>query len=434
LKLRTLLLIVGSLIAAIGVSLMMMRRQSIAGRDPMMRSVPSQSQARPKTANNESSTGSSNKVSGQQQTPVGSLSESSSNGSVGTATSIAASQPSLHLPTPHLVGKEVCQECHQENFQLHSAHGHAHTFHVLDDSPDIIAKFAAKSFHAGEEFGTYEYQAEFGTIDAPEKLKKLKATLPAVFGDEPFPLQYALGSGHNAYTLLTLITEENGNTAALEHRTSWYAAQGGLNITPGHTNKHPANGLELFGSISRDEVMEKCIDCHTTSAEIVGEEIKNLIPSVNCEKCHGPGSEHVRLARAQATPPPYSVGKDDWDTEAEIQLCGDCHRLPKNITEKELREYPDLLARFQPIGLLRSKCYLESEGQMRCTTCHGPHEALHQVPADRHIQNCLNCHNAPEHTLCPVSPKDNCIQCHMPPMTQEQGLTFHDHWIRVRKE
>lgn len=246
----------------------------------MMRSVPSQSQARPKTVNNESSTGSSNKVSGQQQTPVGSLSESSSNGSVGTATSIAASQPSLHLPTPHLVGKEVCQECHQENFQLHSAHGHAHTFHVLDDSPDIIAKFAAKSFHAGEEFGTYEYQAEFGTIDAPEKLKKLKATLPAVFGDEPFPLQYALGSGHNAYTLLTLITEENGNTAALEHRTSWYAAQGGLNITPGHTNKHPANGLELFGSISRDEVMEKCIDCHTTSAEIVGEEIKNLIPSV----------------------------------------------------------------------------------------------------------------------------------------------------------
>ena len=55
--------------------------------------------------------------------------------------------------------------------------------------------------------------------------------------------------------------------------------------------------------------MNKCIDCHTTSAEIYDEQIHNLIPSVNCEKCHGPGSEHVRLARSQSEPPAYSVGR-----------------------------------------------------------------------------------------------------------------------------
>lgn len=333
---------------------------------------------------------------------------------------------------PHLVGKAVCKECHQENFDLHSVHGHAHTFHVLNQSPEIIAKFAGKTFDGGERFGTYHYQAEFDPSQDSGVVQNLKATLPAVFGDEAFPLTYALGSGHNAYTLLTLITEENGETAALEHRASWYQSQDAINITPGHANKLPADGLELFGSISRGDSMEKCVDCHTTSAKIQNEQILDLIPSVNCEKCHGPGSEHVRLAREQSVPPPYSVGRDDWDAESEIQLCGDCHRLPKNISEKELREYPDLLARFQPIGMLRSRCYLESEGELRCTTCHGPHESLHQVSEERHIQNCLNCHTAPNHTLCPVSPREDCIRCHMPAMEQEQGLTFHDHWIRVR--
>ena len=343
--------------------------------------------------------------------------------------------PSPSTPAgPHLVGREVCRECHQENFQLHAAHGHAHTFHVLDESPEIVAKFAGKTFNAGKEFGTYEYQAKANTSDSTTEVKQLTATLPAIFGDSPFPLQYALGSGHNAYTLLTLITEENGDTAALEHRASWYTKENRLDITPGHADQHPADGLELFGVISHGESMEKCIDCHTTSAAIVGEQIKDLIPSVNCEKCHGAGSEHVRLARTNKVPPPYSVGKNDWDTESEIQLCGDCHRLPKNISDKELREYPDLLARFQPVGLLRSRCYLESEGKMRCTTCHGPHEALHEVPKSRHIENCINCHKTPEHTLCPISPKEDCIRCHMPAMRQEQGLTFHDHWIRVRED
>lgn len=327
---------------------------------------------------------------------------------------------------PHLVGRSTCKECHQENHKLHAMHGHSQTFHTVESSPEIIAKFAGQVFDGGKDFGTYHYQVN--------DRERLDAKIPATFGDEAFPLQYALGSGHNAFTLLTLITEESGETAALEHRASWYASQNGLNITPGHANKRPSDGLELFGSISRGDAMNKCIDCHTTSAKIVNERIEDLVPSVNCEKCHGPGSEHVRLARVQTNPPPYSVGKDDWDTESEIQLCGDCHRLPKNISEKELREYPDLLVRFQPVGLLRSRCYLESEGTMRCTTCHQPHRSLHLVSKNEHIENCIACHQEqePDHVICPVSPREDCIRCHMPPMEQEQGLTFHDHWIRVR--
>ncbi len=109
--------------------------------------------------------------------------------------------------------------------------------------------------------------------------------------------------------------------------------------------------------------------------------------------------------------------------------------MPKDISPKELREYPNLLARFQPVGLLRSECYLESEGQLRCTTCHNPHMAFTAKPKTEYVQDCVNCHveDSEGHIACPVSPTEGCIECHMPALEFEQGMIFHDHWIRVRE-
>jgi hypothetical protein len=137
------------------------------------------------------------------------------------------------------------------------------------------------------------------------------------------------------------------------------------------------------------------------------------------------------------TPPPFSVGRADWDTESEIQLCGDCHRLPAAISLKELREYPGPLTRFQPIGMLRSECYLASEGQFKCTTCHGPHTTLEATPETHYVQVCVSCHlpDSQSHVACPVSPATGCIECHMPPVKfDDLGTSFHDHWIRVRDD
>lgn len=181
--------------------------------------------------------------------------------------------------------------------------------------------------------------------------------------------------------------------------------------------------------------MQRCIYCHTTHGYVADQRIVDLVANVNCEKCHGPGSEHVRLARIGPNPPPFSVGQASWDTESEIQLCGDCHRLPRSVSEKEIREYPDVLARFQPIGLLRSRCYLETGRSLKCTTCHNPHRSLNEIDDSKHVSDCVNCHrqNESDHVACPVSPETGCIECHMPTIELDQGLKFHDHWIRVRQ-
>ncbi len=326
---------------------------------------------------------------------------------------------------PKLVGRQVCGECHSDNFQWHSHHGHAATLHSVANT-DLPALFAGTQFEGGVDYGTYRYSTD--------SAGNLFVTLQSKFGDEPFPLQYVLGSGLHAQTMLTLIPTPDGQTEGIEHRVSRYPGNR-IALTPGHSRMKPQSNFELFGDLSEGQPLQRCIYCHTTRGELINGEIKNLIPNVNCEKCHGPGSEHVRLARMVSKPPPYSVGKATWDAEAEIQLCGDCHRLPRSVSEKEIREYPDLLIRFQPIGMLRSRCYLDSNRQLKCTTCHNPHQSIREMTAKDHVQHCLSCHrpDSETHVACPVEPETGCIECHMPAIELNQELTFHDHWIRVRE-
>lgn len=327
---------------------------------------------------------------------------------------------------PTLVGRQVCKECHAENFALHQKHGHASTFHLVSET-SLAKTFDKKSLDGGEGYGTYLYQGD--------AQGRLSVKLPSQFGDQPFPLVYALGSGNHAQTMLTLTTNEQGETEGIEHRFSCYPGDR-IALTPGHSKLQPHSALEYFGDASDGVPLQRCIYCHTTSGNIVQEEIIDLVANINCEKCHGPGSEHVRAARTNATPPPYSIGRETWDAESEIQLCGDCHRMPKSFTQKEIRDYSDLMTRFQPIGMLRSRCYLESGKELKCTSCHNPHKTIHEVDPSEHVKNCVKCHQSStaNHTVCPVSPDTGCIECHMPATPLEHGLQFHDHWIRVRSD
>ena len=110
--------------------------------------------------------------------------------------------------------------------------------------------------------------------------------------------------------------------------------------------------------------------------------------------------------------------------------------MPHTVMPKRLREYDSGLLRFQPIGLLKSKCFVQSAGSLRCTTCHNPHESVHSQAKETHIENCLSCHTEGQADVhCPVSPSEKCIECHMPATyLDDVGTEFHDHWIRVHEE
>ena len=137
-------------------------------------------------------------------------------------------------------------------------------------------------------------------------------------------------------------------------------------------------------------------------------------------------------------------GPDRFTAESLLKLCGACHRHPSSARPGQIRPDNPFLARFQPVGLMQSKCYARSEGALSCVTCHDPHA---RSSPDRVSYNaiCLECHGAHGPTampaagihsrvVCPVSPRERCVECHMPQVDSGQHILFSDHWIRVRRQ
>ena len=88
------------------------------------------------------------------------------------------------------------------------------------------------------------------------------------------------------------------------------------------------------------------------------------------------------------------------------------------------------LVRHQPVGLVQSACFKQSNRTLNCVTCHDPHA---RASSDRagYEQVCLSCHGANAGTPCGVSPRSGCIDCHMPRRDVTRGMMMTDHWIRI---
>jgi hypothetical protein len=177
-----------------------------------------------------------------------------------------------------------------------------------------------------------------------------------------------------------------------------------------------------------------------------------MIPNVSCERCHGPGRAHVAAARRGAPEAELSLpfGPDRWSANTLLTLCGTCHRHPSESEPDQLVPEDSSLARFQPVGIIQSRCFKESGGAFSCVTCHDPHARVSSVRGSYEAV-CLSCHGggglpaAPARATaghaektrrdgnsCPVSPRGGCVECHMPRVDAGQNVLYADHWIRVR--
>jgi predicted CXXCH cytochrome family protein len=322
------------------------------------------------------------------------------------------------------VGHRKCADCHADIAALHDASGHSRTFASAGDSP-AGKELCGKKLAGGDPFGTYEY-----VCDA----EGVAAAIPARFGGKLFPIDYALGSGQHAVTFVTLTRGKAGETVGIEHRMTWYASDGQFDITPAQQDLLPIVDGAYFGNVLEDRDLHRCIGCHTTTAKIVGTQLENLYGGVHCERCHGPASAHVAAAEKGDLKAARSLMHREWTAKEEIAACGQCHRTVDDITAERLARYPKSVVRFQPVGLVQSRCYTASNGELRCSTCHDPHGPPSTRTLADQVKSCLNCHQDAGQTKCPVSPTVDCIRCHMPPIDLVRGIRFHDHWIRVRKD
>ena len=311
-------------------------------------------------------------------------------------------------------GAPICAECHPSVCRTQIVSRHAGALRPYAQSRlAAILRGSAVQEPAG-----FRFDYNGNTVTATRGERVVSGTL-----------LWAFGAGVRG---LTPVGQAEGQY--FEHRVSFYSEMGRNGVTPGQTEiPKAALGLPL----SNEEAF-KCFSCHSTGVErdaSGGPDLTTAVPGIQCERCHGPGEAHVRAARAQL--PANKVRATISNTgrlppKASIKFCGDCHRTGMPGTNSETPEEVDPeVVRFQPIGLMASRCFRAS-GALSCDSCHDPH-ADAVVDAAFYRDKCMNCHGSTKTNIvdCRRQSREDCLPCHMRRTRLAGFFTFTDHHIRV---
>jgi Cytochrome c554 and c-prime len=348
------------------------------------------------------------------------------------------------------VGDRACQQCHQEEFETFSQTRH-HLTSQLPERHTIAGKFTAgentlTTFNPEVSFRMDERNGHFYETAILAKPGH-KVTRTEQIG-------IVIGSGRKGQTYLYWKEDR-----LYELPVSYWTELDTWVNSPGYVD----------GSADFDRaITPRCLECHASFFQTLGAAASgnhfsrvNFVLGISCERCHGPGSEHVR--RHQTAP--ERPGKEKpmapvaLKRERQVEVCAQCHGGVGDLVApafsfrpgEQLSFYiklqpPDPYARIDVHGnqvalLEKSRCF-QSSTDMTCSTCHDVHVA--ERPAPSYSDRCITCHQ-PE--KCPSFAKNNrqtapnCIDCHMPVQASNSlVLDFNDtrvkarvrnHWIRV---
>jgi len=355
------------------------------------------------------------------------------------AVSFADENPVLTDPAP-FVGSATCAECHSEQFQTQQNSRHARTFHRVSELRDFVPPrpalpdpVVARITHTLRKTG--------------DRLEQETQTSERLY---QAVVDYAFGSGDRGKTLVG----HDPSGGMFELRMSVYhekTSQPTWDVTSGHA-PHPATDQEFLGKPLTDDAVRRCFSCHVTNAqaqfEIPGPETADR--AIGCEKCHGPGGNHLLAVAAKF--PDLAIARPALVSGASVvKICAQCHSPRGKVV---MPDDPTSI-RFQGTTLTWSRCYTESKDQLDCATCHDPHRNV-STTTTRYEAKCLVCHasgqteeasnhkerlrrfaltEAPHATTCPVNPTTGCISCHMPTVKDIiPHSPFTDHFIRVHRE
>jgi hypothetical protein len=259
--------------------------------------------------------------------------------------------------------------------------------------------------------------------------------------DRSAPITLAIGSGTRGKSYGI-----NRNGLFFQSPISWYTRDGGFfQLSPGfgrRTKPHFERRLS-----------DECLHCHTGVMVRHPRQPHRLVEpffqevAIGCERCHGPGREHVRRQESDNPPVPDDsiVNPAKLAPRKREAVCNQCHlhgefqvarygRKPYDF--RPGMELDDVLmvfvvgAGFDKEGhtksvshvmqMQSSACFQRSNGKLGCISCHNPHDK--ERPDNRvkfYRQRCLECH-ADQGCSLPVEQQNaapaegSCIHCHMP--------------------
>lgn len=353
-------------------------------------------------------------------------------------------------PRTQYVGMENCQSCHANTYKSYQQTGMGHSLYPPVPA-EAIERFGPEEVVYDAEKDFY-YQAYWQDDELFVREFRLRETDTVHQRREQ--VNFIVGSGHQTRSYLM---ERNGYW--YEMPITWYVEKQIWDLSPGY---------EVNNSRFSREIGQECLSCHTGNNEyLTGSKNRfaQVAHGIGCEKCHGPGSTHISLAKQNQLTDEgteYSiVNPADLSIDRQFDICQQCHlqgvnvyRPGKSIADfrpgMALTEVMDVFIERQEnenaFGiashaerLKASQCFVQSAGKLTCTTCHNPHKSISVTDPKRYTRQCTNCHQPQKSPECSASnavrmaEQDNCINCHMP-----QGgtrdiphVSFHDHKIRV---
>ncbi len=311
-----------------------------------------------------------------------------------------------------------CRECHERFYTLWST-----SHHGLAMQPFTAALTRTKLTPQEKEIqvGEYFYRAEF-----TDEGGRIRERGPE--GEKTYPLVHALG-GKNVFFFLTPTERGRLQTVPLAYDVNdkrWYDMS--------------ASGIRHFPDRTTDEALHWTDSAYTFNTSCHGCHLSQLRtnydrktdsyhttwnePGINCETCHGPGGEHVRVCKEASegeVPDDLRILRyKDLTLKQTDTTCAPCHAKMSPLTttfrpgEKYFDHY-DLVALedhdFHPDGRDLGENYTyttwrmnpcSKAGKLGCLHCHTSSGRYRFADAEQPNAACLPCHqerveNAPAH-------------------------------------
>lgn len=329
-----------------------------------------------------------------------------------------------------LVGNEGCYSCHQDKAATYHQTAHSATSSLpskdsihgsFDPGSNILRTGNPQLFFMMEKIDRDFFQT--GVHRQPSsKDDTLTERFDLVIGSGRKGQTYAYWKGNQLFQLPISYWKEMGE---------WINS-------PGF-----ADGAAHFFR----PILPRCLECHTssfTAASPVNNQYdkKSLVLGISCEKCHGPGSDHV--ARHQSLTPaksphiPDIINPARLARERQMDACALCHAGIGKSTQPPLSygagavlsrylEFPApeknarLDVHSSQVQLLQESRCFQSSPAMTCSTCHDVHKPQRDNTA--FAKNCLTCHTVENCGKFPEQGSqiaNQCVSCHMPLQETDQ--------------
>ena len=336
------------------------------------------------------------------------------------------------------VGSEACRQCHTEAFESF----HHHPMSRSLEEPRLasqIEDFENTEFSTGNGVSYYVEKTPEGLIHHE---KRVDAAGDLIY-DQGVPVAFSVGSGRRGRSYLV---NQSGRLSASP--ISWFTWDQKWDLSPGYVP-------DAHARFDR-RVSDGCVSCHAGRTETHGQDLNRFAEhpfperSIGCERCHGPGGEHVAYRMASlsadaALDPVFNPARvNDARRDA---VCNQCHlqgrrrvvlsgrtefdfqagmTLSENwivfLKTASIQTGEAAAAVSQVEQMYSSRCYQAAGQQLGCITCHSGHELPVETAATSfYREKCLSCH-ASGKTECSeplekrkvVNADDSCIVCHMP--------------------